>query len=89
MITKQVKVIGKVQGVYFRASTKNEASDLGLHGWVRNETDGSVLIQVTGETEQIDRFIAWCRKGPLLARVDEVQLSDSTVHHNSGFSIIS
>ena len=89
MITKQVKVIGKVQGVFFRASSKDQASTLGLHGWVRNEADGSVLIQVTGETKQIERFIEWCRKGPLMARVDEVQVSDSTAHHNSGFSIIS
>lgn len=52
---------GKVQGVFFRASAKEQADKLGLNGWVRNLSDGSVEIQVEGEKETLKRFLEWCK----------------------------
>jgi acylphosphatase len=64
-------VAGKVQGVWYRASAKEEALRLGLTGWARNLTDGRVEILACGEREQLDLFYSWVKKGPRLARVEE------------------
>ena len=67
-----LKVSGRVQGVYFRASTVEEARRLRLTGWVMNCRDNSVEIVAEGETEQLEKLIYWCRGGPPGARVQEV-----------------
>jgi len=72
----KIKVLGKVQGVFFRASTKKYADQLGVKGWVRNETDGSVQIIAESEMDNIDRFIKWCYRGPEFAVVEKVIVSD-------------
>lgn len=71
-----IRVIGRVQGVWFRASTKSIANTLRLTGRVSNQHDGSVYIEASGNKGSIDEFIAWCRKGTELARVDRVEVSD-------------
>jgi acylphosphatase len=63
---------GRVQGVYYRASTLHEAQNLGLTGWVRNSPDGSVEVMAEGEKKKIEDLIAWCRRGPRGARVESV-----------------
>jgi acylphosphatase len=65
---------GRVQGVFFRASAQAEASRLGLTGWVRNSPDGAVEIVAEGERKRIDDLIAWCRRGPRGAEVENVQI---------------
>ncbi|MBI2132765.1 MAG: acylphosphatase [Candidatus Tectomicrobia bacterium] len=65
---------GRVQGVWFRASARKEAQALGLAGWARNRPDGAVEVEAEGPSGALDALIAWCRKGPPLARVDEVQI---------------
>lgn len=65
---------GKVQGVFFRASTKEIASKLGLRGWVRNTEDGNVDILAEQDEEILKKFIDWCKIGPPLARVDDVKV---------------
>lgn len=65
-------VSGKVQGVWFRASTQEEAVALGLTGWVRNLSDGRVEVLACGNKEQLMKLQAWLKKGPDLARVDDV-----------------
>ena len=60
---------GRVQGVFYRASTVKEASRLGLTGWVRNEPDGSVVLEAQGAKEAVERLLDWARKGPPGARV--------------------
>ncbi len=68
----QLYVRGRVQGVYFRASAQREARRLGISGWVRNRTDGSVEILAEGEEIAIREFYGWAQKGPSAARVDRV-----------------
>jgi len=63
---------GRVQGVYFRASTVEQAQRLGIVGWVMNCPDGSVEVLAEGEKEQLEKLISWCRKGPPGAKVTEV-----------------
>ena len=68
----QLFVRGRVQGVYFRASTQREARRLGLSGWVRNRSDGSVEILAEGEETAIRELYGWAQKGPSAARVERV-----------------
>jgi acylphosphatase len=67
------RVTGRVQGVNYRATARREARLLGLAGWVRNEPDGSVLIDAEGDSAALEAFLDWCRCGPPLARVDRVE----------------
>jgi len=83
-----LRIEGRVQGVYFRASTVSEARKLRLTGWVRNSPDGSVEAVAEGEQAQIEELIAWCRQGPPGARVTLVDVRyESSRGEFSGFSI--
>lgn len=75
MALKQLHLLvkGRVQGVYFRASTQREARRLGLSGWVKNKNDGSVEILAEGEEVAIRELYGWAQKGPSAARVDKVE----------------
>ena len=64
---------GKVQGVWFRATTKQEAERRGIHGWVRNTTDGKVEAIFQGSSNQVDDMIQWCYEGPRLSHVEHVE----------------
>ena len=70
------QIFGRVQSVFFRAYTQEEARRLGLTGWVRNRTDGSVEAVFEGESEAVDRLAAWLRQGPPMARVDRIELEE-------------
>ena len=76
----QLRVHGKVQGVYFRASTQQKARQLGITGFVKNVEDGSVYIEAEGQDDKLEQFIHWCRFGPSSARVDgvDIQWADAT-----------
>lgn len=63
---------GRVQGVFFRDSTRREAIELGLCGWVENRFDGSVEVVAEGPKEKVETLIAWCHHGPSIARVTKV-----------------
>lgn len=69
-----IRVYGRVQGVFFRHGARTRAEELGLRGWVRNEPDGSVSALAEGEEAALEGFLAWCREGPPLARVDDVRV---------------
>ena len=71
-----IYVSGRVQGVFFRASTKDQAQRLGLTGFVRNCPDGRVEILAEGSSEAVEALLDWCRTGPPGARVERVQVSD-------------
>ncbi len=68
----QIWVRGKVQGVWFRKSTRREAMSLGVTGFARNEKDGSVYIEASASAEAMSEFIDWLKLGPPLARVDSL-----------------
>ncbi len=69
-----VIIQGLVQGVFFRASTKEKAVQLGVGGWVRNLTGGDVEALFEGEKKKVEEIVAWCYKGPAGARVMKVDL---------------
>ncbi|HEX9289165.1 MAG TPA: acylphosphatase [Anaeromyxobacteraceae bacterium] len=73
-----VVIAGRVQGVAFRAATVDEARRLGLAGWVRNLPDGRVEALAEGGRPAVEAFVAWCRRGPRLARVDDLQVTWET-----------
>ncbi len=65
---------GRVQGVFFRASTRDRAAELGLRGWVRNLPDGRVELIAEGMKESLQALVEWCGSGPSQARVDDVDV---------------
>jgi len=72
----QIHVVGKVQGVFFRKSTKTTAEYLGIKGWVKNLPNGSVLIEAQGTDDALSKLIDWCKIGPTYARVDRVEVEE-------------
>lgn len=88
-VRAHVYIRGRVQGVFFRAITKEKAAEFGIHGWVKNCTDGRVEAVFEGKKKAVDKIIDWCRKGPMGAFVEEVQVHKEE-HSGAfdGFSII-
>ena len=68
-----LRIVGRVQGVFYRASARDKALSLGLRGWVRNRRDGSVELYADGEEPALSRLRSWCGEGPPSARVDVVE----------------
>jgi acylphosphatase len=68
-----VRVTGRVQGVFFRAACQERAGQLGVTGWVSNEPDGSVAGHFEGEADAVEALVAWCREWTAYARVDRVE----------------
>lgn len=77
-------VCGKVQGVFFRASTREQALRLGLAGHAKNRFDGSVEVLASGEAEALDALERWLLRGPPAARVETVKREDLPEHDLSG-----
>lgn len=75
-MARQLLIRGRVQGVGYRESMRYEAERLGVTGWVRNRSDGSVEAVVDGEPWAVDAITAWARVGPRSARVDAVEMSE-------------
>lgn len=75
MMTRQIRVSGRVQGVGFREALREEAERAGLTGWVRNRADGTVEAVLQGDREGVDAVVAWARRGPAAARVAAVSSS--------------
>ncbi|MCI0560793.1 MAG: acylphosphatase [Nitrososphaera sp.] len=69
----QIFISGQVQGVFFRTSAQEKARELGLTGWAKNVPEGKVEIVCEGEKEDVEKFVEWCREGPELARVENVE----------------
>ena len=86
-MAKQIICKGKVQGVFFRVSTKEVADQLNLNGWVRNERNGDVFIHVEGEEEVVEKLIEWCWKGPMFSKVTEVIVNEAEDLYPKDFQI--
>ncbi len=76
MKTYQLIISGKVQGVWYRASAKDKALELGLTGKIWNEPDGNVSAIVQGSSDKISDYIQWCKEGPPLAEVKDVKAEE-------------
>lgn len=87
MKTNHIRVTGKVQGVYFRASAKQKAQNLGVTGYIKNESDGSVLLEVEGEDEAVNYMVKWCKQGPALARVSNIEVKNEASRNFVSFDI--
>lgn len=82
-----IKVYGLVQGVFFRTTAKEQATQLTLTGFAQNEEDGSVYIEAEGEKENLDKFIKWCNIGPSMANVEKVVTTDGQIKNFSQFDV--
>lgn len=87
-MTIHLTIKGRVQGVYYRASAKEAAEQLNISGWVKNTVEGHVEIAAAGDDEAIDRFIDWCKQGPVRAIVKEVVVTPIGDEAFSGFEVI-
>lgn len=83
----QIRIYGKVQGVFFRASAQAEALKLGRTSFAKNTPDDSVYIGVEGEEDRLNVFIDWCKKGPPLATVSKIEIQKNEVLGYNGFQI--
>jgi len=86
MRSARLRITGRVQGVGYRAWALQRASRLGLRGWVRNRSDGSVEALMIGEDDAVARMIEACREGPFGARVSDVSISDAEDDGSAGFT---
>ena len=77
MITRRLRIKGRVQGVGFRDALCGEAQERALTGWVRNRTDGSVEALIQGSADRVAELVAWARRGPPASRVDDVRVEAS------------
>ena len=86
-VRKHVVVHGRVQGVFFRDSTREEAQSQGVAGWVGNRGDGAVEAVFEGSSEDVERMVEFCRSGPSSADVDDVEVSDEEPEGLDGFQV--
>lgn len=87
LVRAHVVVSGRVQGVFFRAETQQEAARLGVSGWVRNLPDGRVEAELQGTWASVERALAWVRQGPPRAEVDDVEIFWMTPEAETGFHV--
>jgi len=88
MKTIRLTIKGKVQGVFFRATAKDIADELGIKGWARNLPDRNVEIMATAPEDSLQKFIDWFRQGPTKARVEEVAIEELDLQQFNDFRII-
>jgi acylphosphatase len=84
-VSRRCLISGRVQGVWFRGSTRQKALALGLDGWARNLADGRVEVVANGRPRDVDTLCAWLHEGPALARVDQVACEPWTLPVAPGF----
>ena len=88
MKTIRLTIKGKVQGVFYRATAKDVADQLGIKGWVKNLPDDNVEIKATASEEILQKFMNWCNQGPPRAKVNDVIVEELSLEEFNGFSII-
>lgn len=76
-VTRHLRIFGRVQGVWYRESMRQEAERLGITGWVRNRLDGSVEAVAQGDAQAVEQLVKWCRRGPQQAQVTHIDIDDS------------
>jgi len=86
-IRRRVVVHGRVQGVFFRGSTQDEARRAGIDGWVRNLPDGAVEAVFEGSPAGVEQLVAYCRRGPSWAQVTSVDVVEEAPEGERGFRV--
>lgn len=90
VVRAHIIVTGLVQGVYYRATARQEARALGITGWVKNRPEGTVEAMAEGEKNKVEQFIEWCRQGPPDSQVSSVQVEwEDTMGGYRDFRIVS
>ena len=84
---RRVLITGLVQDVWFRATTAKQAVRAGVHGWVRNLTDGRVEAVLEGDADAVGEMIDFCSRGPEMARVDRIEVVEESPENLEGFQI--
>lgn len=84
-LTRRLVIRGRVQGVFYRGWSEQQARALGLAGWVRNRRDGTVEMLISGEEAAVAEMIARCRAGPGAARVEHIEVEESVEVPPDGF----
>ena len=84
---KRLFISGRVQGVWFRESCREQAVALGVTGWVRNLSDGRVEVVLEGPEAAVDRVVQWCHDGPSRAHVERVEVQVEEPVGESGFHV--
>ena len=87
MTRRRAVVHGRVQGVFFRGSTVERARQVGVDGWVRNRSDGTVEAVFEGNAAQVEEMLRFCREGPPWARVDRVEEFEEEPESIGGFGV--
>ncbi len=87
MTRRRVIVGGRVQGVFFRDTTRRRAETLGVAGWIRNTPDGTVEAVFEGEPGAVEEMVELCRKGPGRAEVESIEIVDEQLEGLTGFEI--
>ncbi len=87
MIRRRVVAHGRVQGVFFRDTTRRRAQELGVAGWVANRDDGAVEAAFEGDAEAVDAMVELCRRGPGRAEVTELEAADEPPEGLRGFEV--
>ena len=88
MIHLDITIKGKVQGVFYRASTKAVADQLGIKGIVTNKPDGDVFIEAEGDKVWLDMFLEWCHEGPENAEVTSVETHEGELKNYRNFEVL-
>lgn len=87
MMRWHIEIEGRVQGVFYRKSTKEKADSLGLSGWVKNEPNGAVTAEAEGDESTLKALVDWCHVGPPAAQVSSVKVTEVELQGDSGFSV--
>ncbi len=86
-VARKIVVLGDVQGVFFRDSTRREARRLGVGGWVRNRHDGAVEALLEGEPDAVAALVLWCREGPRHAQVEDLHVEQAEPQGLTDFEV--
>jgi acylphosphatase len=86
-VAKHVRVMGRVQGVFYRAWAQSQARELGVSGWIRNCPDGTVEAHLGGDQECVARMIERMRSGPANAQVDDVDVEEAAREELGRFQV--
>jgi acylphosphatase len=87
VVARHIRLSGRVQGVFYRAWTREQARELGLAGWVRNCSDNSVEAHLEGEKGAVEQMIERMRQGPTAARVDDISVEQSEPENARRFEV--